>query len=200
MIIALDVDDVVLDMIGHYTNVLKRMGYWRGVDNKAWCLKQRYELTDEEFKQTWQEALLGFSTLELVQGAKEYLQYIDTLQPKYQVVFVTAVDKSRYQDRIDNLQMRLADDVNFIKERKFDLICTGEYSSKKEALKLLRPVLFVDDRLQNHYDVKDAAFDKIYVDHDNYHEPHLQEMKQSKNFHIATNMSEVMDKTIEILE
>lgn len=199
MIIALDVDDVILDMTGHYTNTLKELGLWKGIDNKTWCLKDRYELSDEEFYQAWNEALKNFSTLELVQGALHYLKYIDSLPSRYQVVFVTAVSKDRHEERISNLKLRLSNEIEFIKNDKFDLICTGEYKTKKDVLKLLRPGLFVDDRLLNHYEVREAEFEKIYVNHEDFQEPELEEMLQYENFHVVDNMYSALQKTIELI-
>ena len=145
-VIALDVDDVLLDFLSHSHLVAEKIKQDKiNPVIQDWSMNTRYGLTHEQEALMWQN--IEWDNLPIKQYAQELME--ELLRKKWTIHYVTAIDAENKEKRISNLKKVFGNKLFNLKNGKQFLHCVGKEKSKLNTMKAINPLIMVDDRLKN---------------------------------------------------
>jgi len=157
MLIALDIDGVILDFLGQFLRVYNLRNNERITADDITEFMPHGNLSDLIAKKDWDENFKwfekngGYATLQSFEGARTAIENI--LKAGHEIVYVTARKQEFEGDTIMSFLL------NKIPMSKLYFAP----SSKEKILRELNPDIFVDDSLKNCDAAEKAGIKRIYV-------------------------------------
>ena len=169
MLLALDVDGVILNFDAFYAKVAyEKFGEIATIkDKKAWNMNQRYGLSDSQDKEVWRMINeSSWTGLSMFDDTKQAVKIINQLQSKHgsdlEVIFVSYFNQKYFDGRFHDLQRSCAG-FSFALDKHQLIACGTSNKSKLDFIKTKKIDWFVDDRVTNLYDVFPISKNLIHV-------------------------------------
>ena len=200
MLLALDVDGVILNFDKFYAAFAYEKFGVTIQDTTAWNMTQRYGLSDIQDKEIWkminESNWTKLPVFEDVQQAVEIINQL-CLQSKsnLDVIFVSSFNQQYFDGRFHDLQC-----AGFNLD-KHQLIACGTNKSKLDFIKAEKSYVdwFVDDRITNLHDVSPISEHLIHVNR-GYSEygdnEKIQMMKQQSKFHSVNGLLDFVENIL----
>ncbi len=201
MLLALDVDGVILNFDIFYSKFAYEKFGVRIQDKTAWNMTQRYGLSENQDKEVWQMINeSNWTGLPIFEDVKQAVKIINQLQSKHcsnlEVIFVSSFNQQYFDGRFHDLQC-----AGFNID-KHQLIACGSNAGNKSKLDFIKAEKsyvdwFVDDRITNLYDVSPISTNLIHVNRGYFEDgdnDKIQIMKQQSKFHSVNGLLDFVDK------
>lgn len=197
MLLALDVDGVILNFDDFYSKfAYEKFGVT--IQNKtAWNMNQRYGLSEKQDKEIWHIInKSNWTKLPIFEDVKKAVKIINQLQSKsnLEVIFVSSFNPKHFDGRFHDLQC-----AGFNLDKHQLIACGTGNNSKLDFIKAEKIDWFVDDRITNLYDVSSISTHLIHVnrgyseDGDN---EKIQIMKQQSKFHSVNGLLDFVENIL----
>ena len=200
MLLALDVDGVILNFDSFYSKFAYEKFGARIQDKTAWNMTQRYGLSENQDKEVWQMINeSNWTRLPIFEDVKQAVEIINQLQSKHssnlEVIFVSSFNQQYFDGRFDDLKC-----AGFNID-KHQLIACSTNKSKLDFIKAERIDWFVDDRITNLHDVASISEHLIHVNR-GYSEygdnEKIQMMQQQSKFHSVNGLLDFVNQFLNI--
>lgn len=201
MLLALDVDGVILNFDSFYSKFAYEKFGVRIQDKTAWNMNQRYGLSDSQDKEVWRMINeSNWTGLPFFDDTKQAVKIINQLQSKHgsdlEVIFVSSFNQKYFNGRFHDLQCA-GFNIN-----KHQLIACGSHAGNKSKLDFIKAEnidWFVDDRVTNLYDVSPISKHLIHVNRgysENGDNEKIQMMKQRSKFHSVNGLLDFVENIL----
>lgn len=199
MLLALDVDGVILDFDGFYGRLAYDNFGATIQDKTAWNMNQRYGLSKLQEKEIWNMiSEFNWTGLPIFDDIKQAVEIINQLQSKsnLEVIFVSSFNPKHFDGRFHDLQC-----AGFNLDKHQLIACGTGNNSKLDFIKAEKIDWFVDDRITNLYDVSSISKHLIHVNRgysENGDNEKIQIMKQLRrsNFHSVNGLLEAVENIL----
>ena len=198
MLLALDVDGVILDFDSFYAKLAYEKFGMTIQDKTAWNMTKRYGLSENQDKEVWQMINeSNWTGLPFFDDTKQAVEIINQLQSKsnLEVIFVSSFNQQYFDGRFHDLKYA---GFNIDKDQ---LIACSTNKSKLDFIKAEKIDWFVDDRITNLHDVSPISERLIHVNR-GYSEygdnEKIQMMKQQSKFHSVNGLLDFVNQFLNI--
>lgn len=163
MLLALDVDGVILNFDDFYAKFAYKKFGVRIQDKTAWNMNRRYGLSDSQDKEVWRMINeSNWTGLPFFDDTKQAVKIINQLQSKHgsdlEVIFVSSFNQQYFDGRFHDLQC-----AGFNLYEHQLIACGTGNKSKLDFIKTEKINWFVDDRITNLHDVASISENLIHV-------------------------------------
>ena len=197
MLLALDVDGVILN----FDNFYAKFAYEKfGVtiqDKTAWNMNKRYGLSEKQDKEIWQIInKSNWTKLPIFEDVKKAVKIINQLQSKsnLDVIFVSSFNQQYFDGRFHDLQC-----AGFNLNKHQLIACGTGNKSKLDFIKTEKIDWFVDDRITNLYNVSSISKHLIHVNRgysENSDNEKIQIMKRQSNVHSVNGLLDFVENIL----
>lgn len=200
MLLALDVDGVILDFDGFYAKFAYDNFGVTIQDKTAWNMTKRYGLSDSQDKEVWRMINeSNWTKLPVFEDVQQAVEIINQLQSKHssnlEVIFVSSFNQQYFDGRFHDLQY-----AGFNID-KHQLIACSTNKSKLDFIKAEKIDWFVDDRITNLHDVASISEHLIHVNR-GYSEygdnEKIQMMQQQSKFYSVNGLLDFVNQFLNI--
>ena len=200
MLLALDVDGVVLDFDSFYAKLAYEKFGMTIQDKTAWNMTKRYGLSDNQDKEVWHMINeSNWTGLPFFDDTKQAVEIINQLQYKHgsnlEIIFVSSFNQQYFDGRFHDLQY-----AGFNID-KHQLIACNTNKSKLDFIKAEKIDWFVDDRITNLHDVSPISEHLIHVNRgysENGDNEKIKIMKQQSKFHSVNGLLDFVNQFLNI--
>lgn len=202
MLLALDVDGVILNFDKFYATFAYEKFGVRIQDKTAWNMTKRYGLSDSQDKEVWRMINeSNWTKLPVFEDVQQAVEIINQLQSKQssnlEVVFVSSFNQQYFDGRFHDLQC-----AGFNID-KHQLIACGSNKSKLDFIKAEKSYAdwFVDDRITNLYDVSPISEHLIHVNRGYFEDgdkEKIQMMQQQSKFYSVNGLLDFVNQFLNI--
>ena len=197
MLLALDVDGVILNFDSFYAKfAYEKFGVT--IQNKtAWNMNQRYGLSEKQDKEIWHIInKSNWTKLPIFEDVKQAVKIINQLQSKsnFEVIFVSSFNQQYFDGRFHDLQC-----AGFNLDKHQLIACGTGNKSKLDFIKTEKINWFVDDRITNLHDVASISENLIHVNRGYFEDgdnEKIQIMKQQSNFHSVNGLLDFVENIL----
>ena len=197
MLLALDVDGVILNFDDFYAKfAYEKFGIT--IQNKtAWNMNQRYGLSEKQDKEIWHIInKSNWTKLPIFEDVKKAVKIINQLQSKsnLDVIFVSSFNQQYFDGRFHDLQC-----AGFNLNKHQLIACGTGNKSKLDFIKTEKINWFVDDRITNLHDVASISENLIHVNRGYFEDgdnEKIQIMKQQSNFHSVNGLLDFVENIL----
>ena len=200
MLLALDVDGVILDFDSFYSKFAYEKFGVKIQDKTAWNMTKRYGLSDSQDKEVWHMINeSNWTKLPVFEDVQQAVEIINQLQSKHssnlEVIFVSSFNQQYFDGRFHDLQC-----AGFNID-KHQLIACSTNKSKLDFIKAEKIDWFVDDRITNLHDVVSISEHLIHVNR-GYSEygdnEKIQMMQQQSKFYSVNGLLDFVNQFLNI--
>ena len=197
MLLALDVDGVILNFDDFYAKfAYEKFGVT--IQNKtAWNMNQRYGLSEKQDKEIWHIInKSNWTKLPIFEDVKKAVKIINQLQSKsnLEVIFVSSFNQQYFDGRFHDLKC-----AGFNLDKHQLIACGTGNNSKLDFIKAEKINWFVDDRITNLHDVASISEHLIHVNRgysENGDNEKIKIMKQQSNFHSVNGLLDFVENIL----
>ena len=202
MLLALDVDGVILNFDKFYATFTYENFGVTIQDKTAWNMTKRYGLSDSQDKEVWRMINeSNWTKLPVFEDVQQAVKIINQLclQSKHssnlEVIFVSSFNQQYFDGRFHDLQC-----AGFNID-KHQLIACSTNKSKLDFIKAEKIDWFVDDRITNLHDVSPISEHLIHVNR-GYSEygdnEKIQMMQQQSKFYSVNGLLDFVNQFLNI--
>lgn len=197
MLLALDVDGVILNFDDFYAKFAYEKFGVTIQDKTAWNMNQRYGLSEKQDKEIWQIInKSNWTKLPVFEDVQQAVKIINQLQSKsnFEVIFVSSFNQQYFDGRFHDLQCA---GFNLYKHQL--IACGTGNKSKLDFIKTEKINWFVDDRITNLHDVASISENLIHVNRGYFEDgdnEKIQIMKQQSNFHSVNGLLDFVENIL----
>ena len=201
MLLALDVDGVILNFDSFYSKFAYEKFGVTIQDKTAWNMNQRYGLSENQDKEVWQMINeSNWTRLPIFEDVKQAVEIINQLQSKsnLEVIFVSSFNQQYFDGRFHDLQC-----AGFNIDKHQLIACGTGNKSKLDFIKAEKSYAdwFVDDRITNLHDVASISEHLIHVNR-GYSEygdnEKIQMMQQQFKFYSVNGLLDFVNQFLNI--
>lgn len=197
MLLALDVDGVILNFDSFYSKFAYEKFGVRIQDKTAWNMNQRYGLSDSQDKEVWRMINeSNWTGLPFFDDTKQAVKIINQLQSKHgsdlEVIFVSSFNQKYFDGRFHDLQC-----AGFNLDKHQLIACGTGNKSKLDFIKTEKINWFVDDRITNLHNVTSISEHLIHVNRGYFEDgdnEKIEMMKQQSKFYSVNGLMDFVDK------
>lgn len=199
MLLALDVDGVILNFDDFYAKFAYEKFGVTIQDKTAWNMTKRYGLSDSQDKEVWRMINeSNWTKLPVFEDVQQAVKIINQLQSKsdLEVIFVSSFNQQYFDGRFHDLQCA---GFNLYKHQL--IACGTGNKSKLDFIKVEKIDWFVDDRITNLHDVASISEHLIHVNR-GYSEygdnEKIQMMQQQSKFYSVNGLLDFVNQFLNI--
>lgn len=197
MLLALDVDGVILNFDSFYSQFAYKKFGVRIQDKTAWNMNRRYGLSDSQDKEVWRMInKSNWTGLPFFDDTKQAVKIINQLQSKHgsdlEVIFVSSFNQKYFDGRFHDLQC-----AGFNLDKHQLIACGTGNKSKLDFIKTEKINWFVDDRITNLHNVTSISEHLIHVNRGYFEDgdnEKIEMMKQQSKFYSVNGLMDFVDK------
>ena len=201
MLLALDVDGVILNFDSFYSKFAYEKFGVTIQDKTAWNMTKRYGLSDSQDKEVWRMINeSNWTGLPFFDDTKQAVEIINQLQFKsnLEVIFVSSFNQQYFDGRFHDLQCA---GFNIDKHQLIACGSNAGNKSKFDFIKVEKINWFVDDRITNLHDVASISEHLIHVNR-GYSEygdnEKIQMMQQQFKFYSVNGLLDFVNQFLNI--
>lgn len=197
MLLALDVDGVILNFDDFYAKFAYEKFGVTIQDKTAWNMTKRYGLSDSQDKEVWRMINeSNWTKLPVFEDVQQAVKIINQLQSKsnFEVIFVSSFNQQYFDGRFHDLQC-----AGFNLDKHQLIACGTGNKSKLDFIKTEKINWFVDDRITNLHDVASISENLIHVNRGYFEDgdnEKIQIMKQQSIFHSVNGLLDFVENIL----
>lgn len=195
MLLALDVDGVILNFDSFYATFAYEKFGVTIQDKTAWNMTKRYGLSVIQDKEIWKMINeFNWTKLPVFEDVQQAVKIINQLQSKsnLEVIFVSSFNQKYFDGRFHDLQC-----AGFNLDKHQLIACGTGNKSKLDFIKTEKINWFVDDRITNLHNVTSISEHLIHVNRGYFEDgdnEKIEMMKQQSKFYSVNGLMDFVDK------